>query len=515
MEGTHSLMAKVEKEKKRVAVIGAGMGGMCTAARLAKAGCEVTVYEASDRHGGKCRTEWIDGFAFDTGPSLLTLPAVYRDFFQRTGDVMGRILELEPVNPSFDYRYTDGSSVSFANLSRTETLASIDKALGPEAASQWDSLMRTAEAMWDVSREPFIESELKSPFSLLKRSTFLKDLFVIAPWKSMRDLDLPNQKLRMILDRYATYSGSDPRVAPAVLASIAFVEEAFGAWHIKGGIGRLADAVYQRCLDRGVIFKFENKISEITHDKEKVTGIVDQFGLRVQYDVIVANADAGLVYNSLIKGRVPKLRSTRAAIRKAEPSLAGFSLLLGLRADSSQSKLSHHTILFPENYDAEFDAIFSKKMPVENPTIYICAPNDPTMVTQPGNEAWFVLVNAPRHDREGADGFDWSNDKFSHQYAQTIIDHIEARGIKVRSRLEFLEIRTPADLERTVLAPGGSIYGTSSNGARSAFLRAKNRSPLKGLFCVGGSAHPGGGLPLVGLSAEMVALAVLDKKQTH
>ena len=515
MEGAHPLVAKVEKEKKRIAVIGAGMGGMCTAARLARAGCEVTVYEASDRHGGKCRTEWIGGFAFDTGPSLLTLPAVYRDFFQRTGDVMGRILELEPVNPSFDYRYSDGSSVTFANLSRPETLASIEKTLGSEAASQWDSIMRTAEAMWDVSREPFVESELKSPISLLKRSTFLKDLLVIAPWKSMRDLDLPNQKLRMILDRYATYSGSDPRVAPAVLASIAFVEEAFGAWHIKGGVGRLADAVYQRCLDRGVTFEFENKITEITHDKSKVTGIVDHSGRHFNYDVVVANADAGLVYNSLIKGRVPKLRSTRAAIAKAEPSLAGFSLLLGLRADSSETKLSHHTILFPDNYDAEFDAIFSKKVPVENPTIYICAPHDPSMVKSPGDEAWFVLVNAPRHDLLGTDGFDWSNDEFNRDYAEKIIDQIEARGIQVRSRLELLEIRTPADLERTVLAPGGSIYGTSSNGARSAFLRAKNRSPLKGLFCVGGSAHPGGGLPLVGLSAEMVTLAVLDKKEIH
>ena len=113
--------------KSRVAVIGAGMGGMCTAARLAKAGYEVTVFESSDRHGGKCRTEWIGNYAFDTGPSLLTLPAVYRDFFQRTGDVMGRVLELQPVTPSFDYRFTDGSAVRFANLSRKETLAAIEK----------------------------------------------------------------------------------------------------------------------------------------------------------------------------------------------------------------------------------------------------------------------------------------------------------------------------------------------------------------------------------------------------
>ena len=515
LEGANPDMAKLSTGGKRVAIIGAGMGGMCTAARLAKAGCEVTVYEASDRHGGKCRTERIGKFAFDTGPSLLTLPAVYRDFFQRTGAVMGRVLELEAVNPSFDYRYHDGTSLKFANLSRKETLASIASVLGADAAVQWDEVMKTAEAMWDVSREPFIESELRSPLSLLKRPTLLRDLRIIAPWKSLRGINLPNEKLRMILDRYATYSGSDPRVAPAVLASIAFVEEAFGAWHIKGGVGRLADAVYQRCNDLGVKFEFSTKISEITHDKQKVTGIATVSGRTVAYDVVVANADAGLVYNSLIKGKVSKLRSTRKRIKKSEQSLAGFSLLLGLRADLLAKPLSHHTILFPENYDAEFDSIFDKKIPVEKPTIYICAPNDPTMVKSEGGQAWFVLVNAPRHDATGSDGYDWNNEEFNQRYASSIIDQIEAQGISIRSRLEVLEIRTPADLERTVMAPGGSIYGTSSNGARSAFLRTKNRSPLKGLFCVGGSAHPGGGLPLVGLSAEMVSLAVLDKKELH
>jgi phytoene dehydrogenase-like protein len=163
-------------------------------------------------------------------------------------------------------------------------------------------------------------------------------------------------------------------------------------------------------------------------------------------------------------------------------------------------------VLFPEDYDQEFESIFSKKIPVDDPTIYICAPHDETMVKKEGHEAWFVLVNAPRH---GVDAFDWSDREFANQYAQKIIDRIEARGIAIRNRLELLEIRTPADLESSVLAPGGSIYGTSSNGSQSAFNRAKNRSPLKGLYCVGGSAHPGGGLPLVGLSAEIVAQAII------
>ena len=501
----------MSKAKEKVLVIGAGMGGMCAAARLARAGYEVTVFESSDRHGGKCRTEWVGNYAFDTGPSLLTLPAVYRDFFQRTGEVLGRVVELQPVSPSFDYRFTDGSAVRFANLSRKETLASIESSFGVASAQEWDQIMRQAESMWDVSREPFIESELRSVLSLLKRPTLLRDLRIISPWKSLRDFKVKDLRLRNILDRYATYSGSDPRVAPAVLASIAFVEEAFGAWHIKGGVGKLADAVYQRCLDRGVNFEFNVRVSQINHDGNSATGITLADNRKIDSSIVVANADATAVYNKLITGKVKKIRKERSNLAKADPSLAGFSLLLGLRPSESETGLSHHNIFFPENYDAEFVDIFDRKQPVADPTIYLCAPRDETMVKHPGHEAWFVLVNAPRHDQSGADGFDWDDPDFNHKYAMQIIDSLEARGIAIRDRLEVLEIRTPADLERSVSAPGGAIYGTSSNGARSAFMRAKNRSPLKGLYCVGGSAHPGGGLPLVGLSAEIVAQAIVGK----
>ena len=513
MEGSQSMKnSHLARGSGKVAVIGAGIGGMTTAARLARAGFEVSVFEASSRHGGKCRTEWIGKYAFDTGPSLLTIPAVYRDFFQRTGDVMGRVLEITAVNPSFDYRFADGKSIKFENLSRKKTLDAISNALDSESADEWDQMLLQAEAMWDVSREPFIESELKSPLSLLKRPQLIRDFRLIAPWKSLRDIKLNSPYLRKILDRYATYSGSDPRVAPAVLSTIAFIEEAFGAWHIKGGVGTLSDAIYKRACDLGVTFEFNSKVKEISHDGKKVTGVILADNTRLEFAKVIANADAGSVYNELIRGKVRKISRARRAISKSELSLAGFSLLLGLRPDSHSSRLEHHTILFPDDYDAEFTAIFDEKKPVAKPTIYICAPHDETMVKEAGHEAWSVLVNAPRHDVDGVNGFNWSDQNFVQRYAQEIISQIESAGIPVRGRLEVLEIRTPLDLQNEVLAPGGSIYGTSSNGARSAFLRAKNRSPLKGLYLVGGSAHPGGGLPLVGLSAEIVSLAVLEKK---
>jgi phytoene desaturase len=373
--------------------------------------------------------------------------------------------------------------------------------------------MKRAERMWDVSRVPFVESELKSPFSLIKRITFIRDMKIIAPWKSLRthaDEILKDQRLRYIMDRYATYSGSDPRKAPAVLSTIAFVEEGFGAWHVKGGLGQLTTTVHQRAVDVGVTFHLNSPVASIQTSGNKATGVVLADGTLIQADAVVANADASLVYNKLVSGHKRTLKKVRKNIANADVSVAGFSLLLGMRKDPDQV-LNHHTVLFPENYDAEFDAIFKECKPVENPTIYICAPQDELMSKDENLEGWFVLVNAPTHGQ-----FDWNNAEFASTYANTIIDQIEARGISVRDRLESLTIRTPADLEVAVHAPGGAIYGTSSNGARAAFMRAKNRSPIKGLYLVGGSAHPGGGLPLVGISGDLVTEAIgYEKNARH
>jgi phytoene dehydrogenase-like protein len=156
-------------------------------------------------------------------------------------------------------------------------------------------------------------------------------------------------------------------------------------------------------------------------------------------------------------------------------------------------------VLFPEDYDAELDAVFGGT-PVDDPTVYVSAPDDPATRPDDDSESWFVLVNAPRHGT-----VDWTAPGLADSYASRVLEVMARRGLDVRDRLKWCVVRTPADLERDTGSVGGSIYGTSSNGARAAFLRPANASPVPGLFLVGGSAHPGGGLPLVALSAEIVA----------
>lgn len=497
---------------KKVVVIGAGMAGLACATRLAKLGHEVQIFEASDQVGGKCRTLWIEGFGFDIGPSLLTLPAVYKDLFLKTGGPSELIADLVPVNPAFAYHFANGKVIRFPNLSHSGVVDSISKELGDNQGVIWHRLLKRAELMWDASREDFIEGELRSLLSFLRRKQLLRDIKTIAPWLSLRKLtkkEGAGDEISKIIDRYATYSGSDPRKVPAVLLTIAFVEEAFGAWHVRGGLGQLPIALADRFQKLGGSINLNSQVTELTLNEGRASGVILENGEEISADIVVSNIDSEILYNKLIPKRFGNYKTwaQRRSIARTTKSFSGFSLLLAL---NGKSDVNHHTVLFPENYDDEFDALFHEKTPPVDPAIYICNPDDSALVPNEDSESWFVLVNAPLHDPKN--GFDWNKSGIKEKYAETILSKIEERGISIRSRIRFMKIRTPYDLAVESNSPGGTIYGPSSNGARSAFLRAKNRSPIRGLYCVGGSAHPGGGLPLVAISAEIVANAISEQE---
>jgi phytoene desaturase len=369
--------------------------------------------------------------------------------------------------------------------------------------------MQRAAAMWTVTEEPFLRAPLRGAATLAGLARSGADVATVAPWASLRGLGrryLRHPHLRTLLDRYATYSGSDPRRAPAVLATVPYVEQRFGSWYVRGGLRRLADAVAERAVERGAVVRTGAPVAEVLTDGGRAAGVRLAGGEVVPADVVVSGADAARLYGDLL----PRTRATagvRRDLRRATPSLSGFVLLLAVRGRTPG--LAHHTVLFPDDYDAEFDAVFGSgrragaPCPVPDPAIYVSAPDDPALRPDEDSESLFVLVNAPRH--EPGRGVDWDEPGLADRYASRLLAAMARRGLDVRDRLRWCVIRTPADLARETGSPGGSIYGTSSNGARAAFLRPANASPVPGLFLVGGSSHPGGGLPLVVLSAEIVA----------
>lgn len=488
----------------RVVVIGGGVGGLAVAARLAVRRHEVTLLEQAPTTGGKLATYRRDGFAFDTGPSLLTLPAVYRDLFLKTGASLEDSVDLQPVDPGFSYRFADGSAVTVPGVDPARAAVAFGQAFGGTAERDWRRVIERGGRMWQLTREPFLQRPLDGWRTLLGLARSTDDVRTVAPWATLRDLGrtlVADPRLRMVLDRYATYTGSDPRRAPAVLATIPYMEQTFGAWHLGGGLGTLADALADRCVDRGVLLRTGSDVARIVVREGRVRGVELTDGEVVPADVVVADADARSVYGSLVDD--PRGRRVRRSLARATPSLSGFVVLLALRGRTPG--LAHHNVWFPADYDAEFDAVFARSArPVDDPAVYACVPDDPRMRPDDGHESWFVLVNAPRHGR-GPGAIDWDDDGLADRYADHVLDVLAARGTDVRDRVLWRETRTPADLERTTRSPGGAIYGSSSNGARAAFRRPANASPVPGLYLVGGSAHPGGGLPLVGLGAEIVA----------
>lgn len=482
-------------------MIGAGIGGLAVAARLSVKGHRVTILEQSDSVGGKAGAYRRDGFVFDTGPSLVTLPAVYRDLFLKTGSGLEENVDLQPVEPGTAYWWPDGAQVTLPGVNPAAVANVLGEVFGDSARDDWLALMSRAADIWDITRKSFLESPLSGMRDLLSLAKDPSDVKTVAPWQTLRSLGkqyLRDPHLRDLLDRYATYSGSDPRKAPAALSTIPYVEQTFGSWHIGGGVHTLADALAARCAERKVTIELGADVAKIDLTDGAVSSVTTADGRVFDADIVVANADATHVYTDLIDDS--RAKGPLRSINKATPSFSGFVILLAVEGRTAD--ISHHNVWFGTDYDDEFTSIFKGK-PAMDPTIYACVPDDAQMRPDDDHESWFLLINAPTHGG-GKNQFDWT-DEYAQTYAEKMIDLLAARGVDLRSRMLWREVITPADLAKRTRAPGGSIYGTSSNGMRAAFLRPANQSPIPGLYLVGGSAHPGGGLPLVGLSAEIVA----------
>ncbi|MCA2212421.1 phytoene desaturase family protein [Jidongwangia harbinensis] len=470
----------------RVVVIGAGVGGLAAAVRLAAAGHRVVVHERSATAGGKLGRYARDGFSFDTGPSLFTLPQVFTD--------LDLGLRPEPLDPVVRHVFPDGTLLD-SSSDHDEFCARIAAALGPDAADDWRRFWRRARRIWAASWGSVLQRPV-SPASLAALPWRLDRLAAIAPGRSLRGLGrryLRDPRLRMMLDRYATYTGADPRRAPAALAAIPYAELEFGGWYLPGGLGTLGDALLDRCRALGVPVVLNSPVAGIDTAGGAVRGVRLASGERVGADRVVSNVDALTVYRDLLP-----TPSRLGAL--TDRSLAGFVLLLGVRG--ATPALAHHTVYFPSCYHAEFDAVFGgpgrRARPASDPTVFVTRAVDPA-VHPAGDEAWFVLVNAPRHGT-AADAVDWRRPGLAAAYGAHVLDVLARRGLDVRDRLRFVETRTPADLADATAAPGGAIYGTAGG-----LLRPGNRGPVDGLWLVGGSAHPGGGLPMVTLSARIVA----------
>ena len=479
---------------RRAVVVGGGVGGLACAARLAHAGWAVEVLEQAPTVGGKLGLHVEDGFTFDTGPSLLTMPWTLEATLDACGVDVQAALGLQRLDPIARYRFADGTWLD-ADADDEAFAARLEADLHPGAGVQWQALMARAERIWAASGEAVLQRPLTGVGDLLRLAR-PADVATVAPFRTLRSIGreyLSDPRLRMLLDRYATYSGSDPRRAPAALATVPWAERRWGGWYVPGGLRRIASVLVDAIESAGGVVRTGQRVVEVEVVDSRARAVRLADGGRVAADAIVLNADAEQVASHLLPR--PWNAGLRRRLRAAPRSLGGYVMLLGVR-EAAVEGMAHHTVLFPADYDAEFDALFGDPARyVEDPTVYLAIPDDPA-VAPPGHRAVFVLVNAPRSDQVPGP---------PPGYGDRVLALMAARGVDLRESVVLRRELTPADLARATMTPGGAIYGTSSNGPLAAFLRPPNVTGVPGLHLVGGSAHPGGGLPLVMLSAAIVA----------
>lgn len=477
-------------ERPDVIVVGAGVGGLAVAIRLAAAGRRVVVLERNEVTGGKLATVRHGGATFDAGPSLVTLPHVFDELFQVAGTSLADEVLLQRLDPQFSYHWPDGSSLTVPD--DADGRVDAFDAFSPGAGAAWRRFDDHGRDIWDVSERTFLAGPMTGPVGLARRMRSPRDLLAIDPLRTLHRLassTFADPRLVQWAGRYATYSGSSPYRAPATLACIPHIEARYGCWYPQGGLDQLRIAI-QRVAERlGVDVRTGVDVERITEDHGSVTGVRSTAG-RIDAPVVVANADAEHLYGELLADR-PALHR----VRRAPRSMSGLVLLALVQGSTGAA---HHTVSFAEDDRAEFAALSGGLM-AEDPTVYACvsAVTDPSQ-SPPGTENWFLLVNTPPGIRLDPD-----------VERRRILDILASRGIDIRHRIEWSDVITPLQLAGRTRAPAGSIYGTSSDGRRAAFLRPGNRGPRQGLFLVGGSSHPGGGLPLVATGAAIVSAMIL------
>ncbi len=489
---------------KKIAIIGGGLGGLTAAIRLAHQGFRIQLFEKNGTLGGKMNQWSADGFRFDTGPSLLTMPFVIDELFESAGLKRSDYLEFVPIDPICRYFWDDGSTLD-ASADAGKMIAEMTKFSAADA-SRYEDFLAYTKRIYDITADVFLFTPMHEIKKLLNWKTFLK-LFQtpqIDPFRTVHEgvsRFFKHPKLVQLFDRYATYNGSNPYQAPATLNIIPYVEYGLGCYYIKGGMYQLVAALRQLADQFGVEIHTGSGVEKILHRDHRIEGIQVN-GEKIPADVVISNADVVVAFDELIEG-FPK---QQAKLKRLEPSLSGVVFLWGI--DKQHPQLAQHNIIFASDYELEFKQIFEDKKVPEDPTIYIAITSklDPDHAPA-GSENWFVLVNVPYLNEDQ----NWEAEIV--RLKKVILAKLNRHGIAISDRIRVEKIITPQDFYERYRSNRGSIYGISSNDRMTAFRRPANRSrEIEGLYFAGGSTHPGGGVPLAMLSGKMCAELIGENK---
>lgn len=489
---------------KTVGIIGSGIGGLALSIRLANHGFKVTLFEKNSYAGGKLSELNLNGYRFDKGPSLFTMPCLIDEL--TTLQKSKTLFEYHKLETITHYFYSDGTQLK-ASANIEDFASEISEKLNEKKESVIKHINRNA-FYFKTTEDLFLKQSLHQ----LKNFINLKTLkgILLAPFLGLfstmnkkNESSFKNPKTIQLFNRYATYNGSNPYKAPGLMNMISHLEFNLGAFLPKKGMHQITTHLVQLAEEAGVAIKYNEKVSNLAvNDNHKITTLTSN-GLDYKFDIVASDVDMHVLYKYLLPESL-----TPKKLLKQEKSSSAFVFYWGINKEFKE--LGLHNILFSDDYKKEFDYLFSKQEPIDDPTVYINITSKYCKNDAPeGCENWFVMVNVP-HNKE-------KNIKYTAALRKNVIHKINAI-LKTDIEKHIVEESTlsPVDIENQTSSFGGSLYGNSSNNKFAAFLRHSNfSSSVKNLYLVGGSVHPGGGIPLCLYSAKIASQLIIDRESNE
>jgi len=477
-------------------VIGAGVGGLATAIRLAKKAYAVEVFEANDYVGGKLSTFNLGNYRFDAGPSLFTMPQFVDDLFELCGENSEEFFEYKRKDISCRYFWEDGKRLT-AYGDTDRFLSEVEEKLRVPK-STLKRYLNKAKKKFDRTRPLFLERSLHQWKTYLRKQTLegIANYFsfeIDTSLNSINQAQLKEPHLVQFYNRFATYNGSNPYKTPGMMTLVQHLEQYYGTYIPKKGMGDISASLYELAKRMGVVFHLNSSVAEILIENKRAIGVRVKKEKHAA-DLVVSNMDIVPTYRKLLPRQKQPIKTL-----SQERSSSAVIFYWGISKPFPQLDL--HNIFFSDDYAAEFDAIFNTKTLSHDPTVYvnITCKDVPTDAPE-GKENWFVMINAPHNT-----GQDWT--AMAQQLREWVITKLNRNlNADIASLIEEEWIMTPDIIEQRTQSYLGALYGASSNDKMAAFLRHPNFSrEISNLYFCGGSVHPGGGIPLCLLSAKIVS----------
>jgi phytoene desaturase len=477
-------------------IVGSGIAGIATALRLRASGMDVAVWEANDYPGGKLHAFEIDGYRFDAGPSLFTMPTFVTELFELFGIPAEQHFKYDRKDVLCHYFWEDGMRFQ-ANADREKFTQSAATTFGIESA-RLKAYLENGQRKYELTAPLFLEKSLHKISTYLSADTLkaianIHRLNIRDTLHGVNAGQLKEPHLVQLFNRYATYNGSSPYQTPGIMSMIPHLEMQLGTYFPKGGMHSITTSLFNLAQEQGIRFHFGERVDKIVVKNKRAIGIETVSGTHLA-DVIVSNMDVFSTYKKLLPDQSHPERTL-----KQERSSSAIIFYWGIRR--SFPALDLHNILFSGDYEQEFEHIFEHKTLFNDPTVYINITSKEKPDDAPdGFENWFVMINAP-----GDYGQDW--DALVAQTRDDVIRKVQRiLGVDLSPLIAAEAVLTPPMIEQKTSSHRGALYGAASNAAFAAFLRHPNFSgKIKNLYYCGGSVHPGGGIPLCLLSAKITA----------